>query len=60
MALVLRVFRNALNIEGTVEPNGLCVVSITVGDVVVIIISGTGKVDIEPPFVVVEGGVVVL
>ena len=50
------MLRKAPNIEGTVEPKGLCVVSI---DVVVITV-GVVDVDIEPLVEVVDGGVVVL
>ena len=42
--------------EGTVEPKGICVVSIEV----VVITVGVVDVDIEPLVEVVDGGVVVL
>ena len=52
---MLRVFKNAPRIDGTVDPNGLRVFPF---DVVVMIV-GVVDVDIDPMVVVVEGGVVV-
>ena len=53
---MLSVLRNAPNIEGTVDPKGLCVVSFEV----VVITVGVVDVDIEPLVGVVDGGVVVV